>query len=56
MCVNAAFMNSIFDSQAVFRGQQGRPPNALKNAGEGKQLLELGVAIVCWGERQTLGQ
>lgn len=30
--------------------------NALKIAGEGRQLLELGVAVVLRGLRQTLGQ
>lgn len=54
--VNAAFINSSLELQAVFRGKQTCLPNALKIAGEGKQLLELGVAIVLRGVQQTLGQ
>lgn len=56
MGVNAAFINSSLELQAVFRGKQTCLPNALKIAGEGKQLLELGVAIVLRGVQQTLGQ
>lgn len=56
MGVTAAFMNSTLELQAVFRGKQTCISNASKIAEAGKQLLELGVAIVFWGVRQALAQ
>lgn len=57
MCVNAAF---FFKQHLRIAGCVHRKAdlssNALKIAGEGRQLLELGVAIVLWGLRQTLDQ
>lgn len=56
VCVNAGFMNSTLEWQAVFGGKQTCISNTSKIAETGKQLLELGVAIVPWGVKQALAQ
>lgn len=56
MCVNAGFMNSTLEWQAVFGGKQTCISNISKIAEAGKQLLELGVATVPRGVRQALAQ
>lgn len=53
MGVNAAFMNSTLELQAVFTGKQTCISNASEIAETGKQLLELVVAIVLWGMREA---
>lgn len=49
--MNAAFMNSTLELQAVFTGKQTCISNASEIAETGKQLLEQVVAVVLCGVR-----